>query len=121
MAISKPCPKCQAPLSIPEPIPEKIQCGKCGGVIKFKVSAPLPSPPGRGAGGEGVSAPSPAPKPTAPVVAAKPDDDVVPIEFIDDEPAAKPVKPARPAESAAASSGLLSMIHAIIPKPILFG
>jgi MFS family permease len=86
MSISKPCPKCQHPLDIPEPIPEKIQCPKCGVVIKYKVAeAPKPA--------------IPAKIPTAPEPIKK---------------SALPVEPAR-------SGGVLSFLHTIIPKPILFG
>ena len=34
-----PCPKCQSPLDIPKPAPERIRCSKCGAVIKNMAAA----------------------------------------------------------------------------------
>ena len=39
MAISRPCPRCQQPMEIPQPVPDRMQCAKCGAVIKNKRSA----------------------------------------------------------------------------------
>jgi len=36
MPVQRPCPKCQKPLDVPQPTPDKVQCGHCGAVIKFK-------------------------------------------------------------------------------------
>ncbi|MBI2805794.1 MAG: VWA domain-containing protein [Planctomycetes bacterium] len=107
MAISKPCPKCQHPLSIPEPMPEKIQCEKCSAVIRFKAAAPATPP-----------APTPAVAPSAPSKA--PAAPAEPNPFAIDVPSkAEPSKP--PAPKAAAGTGFLSYLHTIIPKPIVFG
>ena len=38
MAIHKPCPRCQAPLDIPQPAPEQIRCDKCGAIIKTRAA-----------------------------------------------------------------------------------
>lgn len=121
MAISKPCPRCQQPLSIPEPIPEKIQCAKCGAVIKYKASAPPPLTPGPSHGGRGEKeAAVPAKAPASPVVEA-------PFEFVQDaapainSPAATDSPKSARTSERAASAGFLSLLHALIPKPVLFG
>ena len=45
MPITRPCPRCQEPMEIPQPVPEKVQCAKCGVVVKFaKAPAPVPAP-----------------------------------------------------------------------------
>ena len=109
MAISRPCPKCQQPLSIPEPIPEKLQCAKCGTVIKFKTTP--------------AAAKEEAPKPTPPVVkpvAPPPPKPVAdPRGFVEEAPPAK--KSPTIEEEPARATGILSYLHTVIPKPVLFG
>jgi hypothetical protein len=128
MAISRPCPKCQQPLSIPEPVPEKIQCPKCATVIKFKMPAATsppaaaPSPPAPLPEGEGRKAPpnvavgKPATPAKAPVVAKPQEPEEEPLVLLEEVAPAKKSTP-QPDQS----GGILSYLHTVIPKPIVFG
>ena len=35
----RPCPRCQAPLEISQPVPASLQCAKCGATIKLKAAS----------------------------------------------------------------------------------
>ncbi len=120
MAISRPCPKCQQPLNIPEPIPEKVQCPKCATVIKFKVPTAPAVPDEAAKKGEAPkSSPSivvepPPPKAPEPAPSAVVEGDALARKKADESKGK-----ARPA--VAASGGILAFLHTFIPKPVVFG
>ncbi|MBM3996209.1 MAG: VWA domain-containing protein [Planctomycetes bacterium] len=134
MAITRPCPKCQQPLAIPEPIPERLQCPHCATVMRFKVPA---------AAAPKEEAPKPEPPKSSPSVVVDPPPDAA--KTSPDAPKPAPAKPKEPEPTAVAegappakkptsdtskakvkpaaeeSTGLVSYVHTLIPKPILFG
>ena len=128
MAIIRPCPKCQKPLSIPEPIPETIKCPACATVIRFKVPTAPPK--------EEPAAPAPAAVEAAEAEGAYAGSDFRGRASRQEEPeGARTVGDLRgtaprqeersgqeqAAQEAESSTGVLSYLHTVIPKPIVFG
>src|SRR4051812_42497149 len=99
MPISRPCPKCQQPLSIPEPIPEKLQCPKCGTLIKFKT----PAAPAQPQSAQNISVGQPA----SPVAAAASSVAPVPARSDEAKPAAAESLPSAPA------MGIVAYLHTV--------
>ncbi|MBI1833014.1 MAG: hypothetical protein HYR84_16360, partial [Planctomycetes bacterium] len=134
MAITRPCPKCQQPLSIPEPIPEKLQCPHCATVMRFKSAAAAKDAPEKPAPPKSSPSvvidppapPVPEPAPSQPAPATPKEREPEPTAIAEGEPPPKkspaPETPKGKAKAdAEAATGLLSYLHTLVPKPIVFG